>query len=56
MTFEDFKGSVDQWMRSGRQSWFICGNYDVDDAKELVSSSQDSLMLQSTRIENLPET
>lgn len=32
-TYEDFKESTDKWMKSGRQCWFVCGNYDSEEAK-----------------------
>ena len=54
-TFEDFKESTENWMKSGRQCWFVCGNYDAEEAKSLVKKSQDLLKLRAIRIEDLPE-
>lgn len=35
-TYDDFKENTEKWMKSGRQCWFVCGNYDAEDAKQLV--------------------
>lgn len=42
-------------MISGRQCWFVCGNYQHEEAIDLVERSSKQLNLKNIKIEDLPE-
>lgn len=54
-TYEDFQEELKQWLKTGRQCWFVCGNYDNQQAENLINESQKHLDLKPIKIEDLPE-
>ena len=54
-TYEDFQMELRQWLKTGRQCWFVCGNYGSEQAESLVEQSQKHLNLKPIKIEDLPE-
>lgn len=51
--FEDFTELLGQWLKSGRQVWYISGNLDADASIKIVENARDTLALESVKIENL---
>lgn len=52
-TFEDFQAKQKNWLMSGRQLWYVTGNFGHEQAVELVESTRDQFKLQSVKIEDL---
>ena len=51
--FSDFKDHMQEWFKTGRQCWYVTGNYDNEAAKQLVADSSKQLNLTPIQVENL---
>lgn len=54
-TYQDFKEHQQSWLKSGRQCWYVTGNYDHEAAVQLVEGACKQLNLQPARIEGLAD-
>ena len=52
-TFEDFQEQHQNWLMSGRQLWYVTGNFGHEEAIKLVESTREQFKLSSVRIEDL---
>jgi len=52
-TYADFKEHSKEWLKSGRQCWYITGNYENEAAKKLVEDASKQLDLKAIRVEDL---
>jgi secreted Zn-dependent insulinase-like peptidase len=46
-TYENFMGQLKNWFKKGRYVWYICGNYQHDEAIKLVENCRAKLDLQT---------
>ena len=52
-TFEDFQEQHQNWLMSGRQLWYVTGNFGHEKAVELVENTRKQFNLSSVKIEDL---
>jgi len=54
-TYKDFKEHQRSWLKSGRQCWYVTGNYDHESATKLVEDADKQLHLNPVKIEGLAD-
>ena len=54
-TFTDFTEFLEKWLKSGRVSWYICGNLDSATSIEIVEDVRNTLGLEDIKVEDLAD-
>lgn len=54
-TYEDFERQHAEWLKSGRQLWYVTGNYGHEEAIQLVEKARTHFNLSSVKIEELAD-
>jgi len=52
-TFAEFQEQHNKWLVSGRQLWYVTGNYEKEAAVELVEKTRSQFKLNETKMEDL---
>jgi len=51
--YDDFKGMLQQWLKSGRMVWYVHGNVSKENAIHIVEKARSTLNLQETHKDDL---
>lgn len=52
-SYADFKEHHQRWLNSGRQLWFVTGNFGHQEAVDLVENARSEFDLSSIKLEDL---